>query len=125
MKASLRNHDDMSTRTTRVLAVLLVATAAQVVGCGGALHGQWKLVRAIPNKDAFAMEHASFNKDGTFSATITHEGRTNEETGRYEFKALKLHLMPTGGGRRTYNVIIRLRRLEIKQGKHMVILEKV
>lgn len=108
-----------------LLLVTLAGCAASIVGCGGALRGNWKLIRAIPNKNVFAIDNASFNKDGTFSATITHEGHTNAETGRYEFKALKLHLMPTGGGSRTYNVVLHVKQIEIREGDRKAILEKV
>lgn len=106
-----------------MLTAILLGTA--LTGCGGGmLRGRWQMVRAIPNRDTFAIDDAVFNKDGTYEATVTIEGHTRHETGRYAFKRLRLYLMPTGGGQRVYNTTRSLRTLQIMKGDRKVILEK-
>jgi len=100
-------------------AVLLLAT-----GCGLSVAGHWRLVKAIPSKEVFAIDDAHFARDGNFTATVTIEGRTAREKGTYQFNGFKLTLRPQAGGQRRYDAVERLGRLEVIDGERKVILKK-
>ena len=93
-------------------------------GCGGAIVGDWHMVEAVPNRDVFSIDHASFRRDGTFSAVTTIEGLTTKETGTYKFTGFKLKLRLDAGGQRTYSTRLRLNRLEIVDHDRKVVLKK-
>ncbi|MGD8450355.1 MAG: lipocalin family protein [Phycisphaerae bacterium] len=103
-----------------VVAVLLVAMS----GCGGAIAGHWRAVEVVPNREAFCVDDATFNRDGTFTATVTTDGKTTEESGRYSFSGFKLTLRPDAGGRRAYNALLKFGRLELTNNKRKVVLKK-
>lgn len=95
-----------------------------LLGCQGAILGDWHLVQAIPNRQTFALDNVTFRSDNTFSATTTIEGITNQEEGTYELDAMKLKLQPRSGGLRTYTLSIEPGRLSLINGKRKVVLEK-
>lgn len=104
------------------LSVLVSGTSA----CVGSVAGQWRLERASPSKEVFALDEVAFAADGTYSATITLEGRTVRETGSFEFTGFELTLRPSAGGRRTYDARLGLGTLELRGGeKRFVILKQV
>ncbi len=105
-----------------VVAVFLVLPLAG--GCSGALVGDWHLVEAIPNREVFSLDHATFRRDGTFSATTTIEGLTTAEQGQYDFNGFKLKLRPRAGGQRAYLASVRMGRLELADGSRKVVLQK-
>lgn len=100
-------------------ALLLVTT-----GCGGAIVGDWHMSKAIPNKEVFAIDEAHFARDGTFAATVTIEGKTVREQGAYSFNGFKLTMRPQGGGRRSYNTVLKGRTLELHDKERKVFLKK-
>lgn len=104
----------------------LVATVALLLlgGCGVSVVGDWRCVKALPNRDVFAIEDATFRSDDTFSLRFTEDGRTRAEEGTYDFTGFKLVLRPRAGGRREYNAVRRIGTLEISQGERRVVLEK-
>lgn len=116
------------TRSTFSMAiagtVTVVVLLGVLTGCSGALRGDWHMVEAIPNKDVFSVDEVSFARDGGFSATSTIDGKTLREVGTYKFNGFKLILHPQAGGRREYQAVVRLRTLEIIDGKRKVILKK-
>jgi len=93
-------------------------------GCRSALVGDWHLVEAVPSREVFSIDNASFRADGTFSATSTIEGLTANERGTYDFNGVKLKLRPQAGGQRTYSATLKLNRLELLDGKRRVVLAK-
>lgn len=103
-----------------VVAVLLVALS----GCGGALVGHWRAIEVVPNREVFCFDDATFNRDGTFTATTTNEGKTTTESGRYRFNGFKLTLHPQAGGRRTFNALLQFGRLELIENERKVVLRK-
>jgi hypothetical protein len=100
-------------------SVLLMAT-----GCSGVIVGDWHMTKAIPNKQVFAIEDACFARDGTFTATVTIEGKTVREKGEYDFNGFKLTMRPQGGGQRRYNTVLKGRTLEIHDEERKVFLRK-
>ena len=72
-----------------------------LTGCQGAIQGDWYLAEATPNRQVFSIDKANFRADGTYSASTTIEGVTNNEKGTYEFSGFKLKLLPQAGGQRT------------------------
>ena len=110
--------------TTVAGAAALTVSLGVLTGCGGALRGDWHMVEAIPNKDVFCVDEASFARDGGFSATSTIDGKTIREVGTYKFNGFKLILHPQAGGRREYQAVIRMRTLEIIDGERKVSLKK-
>jgi hypothetical protein len=99
--------------------LLLCAT-----GCGLSVTGHWRLIKAIPSKEVFAIDEAHFARDGSFTATVTIEGKTARETGKYEFNGFKLTLRPQAGGQRRYDAVERFGKLEVIDGERKVILQK-
>lgn len=113
-----------STRFSRGGVWLVPLLLALLVGCQGAIRGDWHLVEAKPNRHTFSIDNATFGRDGTYAARTTIEGQTHDETGTYEYTAFKLRLLPKGGGVRTYTTNVSLGRLELTDGKRQVVLEK-
>jgi hypothetical protein len=101
-----------------------VALLTSVLGCGGALAGQWHMIQTIPNKDMFNIDDAHFREDGSFTATTTIDGKTLREVGTYEFNGFKLTMRPQAGGQRIYTTTLKVTQLEISDGKRRVILQK-
>ncbi len=100
-------------------AVLVLTT-----GCGFSVAGHWRLVKATPSREVFAIDDARFARDGSFTATITIEGKTAREKGTYEFNGFKLTLRPQAGGQRRYDAVERFGKLEVIDGERKVILQK-
>ena len=94
-------------------------------GCGVSVAGHWRMVEAVPNREVFGFDNATFNRDGTFTATTTLEGKTTDETGKYRFDGFKLTLQPRGGGRRSYHAMRRMGKLEIVDQDRKVLLKQV
>ncbi len=107
-----------------IVGVLAVAALPTLPGCQTALTGDWYMVQAIPNRDTFAIDKATFRGDGTYTATTTIEGLTQTETGTYDFIGYKLRLRPQAGGQRTYTTVLKLNRLEVMDGPRKVVLQK-
>ncbi len=111
-------------RSGLLLAGVTCAALLLLGGCRGAIVGDWHLVEAVPNREVFSIDNASFRKDGTFSATTTIEGLTTSERGTFDFNGIKLKLRPQAGGQRTYSATLKLNRLELLDGKRRVVLQK-
>lgn len=94
-------------------------------GCGVSVVGHWRLEKAIPNKEIFAIDDAHFSRDGSYRAVVTIEGKTANEEGQYKFNAFKLTLRPQGGGQHRWNAVERLGKLEVLDGERKAILRKV
>jgi hypothetical protein len=103
---------------------LVLLLAPLLAGCQGAILGDWRLIDAIPNRQVFAIDNASFQRDGTYKAMTTIDGKTTDDAGTYDFDGFKLHLRPKAGGQRTYTVQVHLDRLEILDGKRHAVLQK-
>jgi hypothetical protein len=93
-------------------------------GCAGAIVGHWRLAKATPNKQALAVDNATFARDGTYTASVTIEGKTVEEAGRYQYNGFKLTMLPNGGGEHRYNTMIQGSSMDIIDGERKVILKK-
>ncbi len=85
---------------------LLGLSLTCLTGCQGAILGKWRLAEAVPNRHTFSIDHVAFNRDGTYSATVTIEGSTTQDTGTYDFDGFKLRLRPKAGGQRAYSVTL-------------------
>lgn len=106
-----------------VRAVVLLGVAAGLAGCVP-VGGHWRLVRAMPHREVFAIQDIRFDKSGSYTATVTLDGRTRAETGAYEQTFSKLHLLPAGGGRRSYTVNRAWNELHLMDGERKCILER-
>ncbi|MBU0638783.1 MAG: lipocalin family protein [Planctomycetes bacterium] len=93
-------------------------------GCGGTLVGHWHLVQSIPNRDVFAVDDAIFNRDGSFSATTTVEGKTLFEVGTYDFSGFMLTLRPQAGGQRRFTATLKINTLQLSHAGNKAILKK-
>lgn len=82
-----------------LLMVLLVFAG----GCAGTLAGRYDLIKATPNRDMFAIDNALFRGDGTYEATVTIDGMTTRESGKFQFNGFRLTLQPDKGGRRVFD----------------------
>ena len=121
----IRRFPPWSSRAARISGLLALLLALPGLGgCGVSVVGHWQMVTAVPNKDVFCFDDASFRRDGTFSAIYTFEGKTTLETGTYDFNGFKLILQPQAGGRRSYSAMQRFGKLEIKAGQYKVVLKK-
>jgi hypothetical protein len=107
-----------------LLAVVSGALLLFVTGCGLSVTGHWRLAKAIPSREVFAIDDAQFARDGSFTATVTIEGKTAREKGTYEFNGFKLTLRPQAGGQRRYDAVERFGTLEVMDGERKVILKK-
>ncbi len=95
-----------------------------LLGCQGAIHGDWYLVEATPNRQVFSIDNAKFRADGTYSATTTIEGVTNNEQGTYDFDGFKLRLRPQAGGQRSYTVQMQPGQMQVGDSQRHVLLRK-
>jgi hypothetical protein len=112
-------------RRNAVLRFALLALAVfPATGCGRAIVGDWHMIKAIPNKEVFAIDDAHFAREGSFTATVTIEGKTVREQGAYSFNGFKLTMRPQGGGQRSYNTVLKGRTLEIHDDERKVFLRK-
>ncbi len=111
-------------QTGRALLGLMLLLGGACAGCGGAVVGRWYMQRAIPNADVFAIQDAAFNRDGTFSARLTLDGRTTDERGTYSFNGYRLTLRPQAGGARSYTAALKGFTLDVIDGERKVILRK-
>jgi hypothetical protein len=93
-------------------------------GCQGAVQGDWYLVAAKPNRQTFSIDNATFRPDGTYAATMTLEGVTNNEKGTYDFDGIKLRMRPQAGGQRAYTVQLLPGQLQIGDAQRHVVLQK-
>jgi hypothetical protein len=93
-------------------------------GCGVSVVGQWRMVETVPNREVFCIDNATFNRDGSFSATVTIDGKTTQERGTYRFNGFKLTLQPAAGGRREFNAMRKLGNLEVTDRNRKVVLKK-
>ena len=109
-----------NTLPVTVAALLLLL----VTGCRGMIVGDWRMTRAVPSREVFAIDDAHFARDGSFTATVTIEGRTAREKGTYEFNGFKLTMRPQAGGQRRYNAVMKPGTLELLDGDRKVILRK-
>lgn len=109
----------------RALPVATLLLLPLATGCGVSVVGRWKMVKAIPNRDVFAIENAEFGRDGTFTAAVTIEGKTMSEVGKYEFNGFRLTMRPKAGGQHRYNATVRMGTLEVLDGERKCILKKV
>jgi hypothetical protein len=95
-----------------------------LAGCQGAIQGDWYLAEATPNRQVFSIDKAHFDAGGTYSASTTIEGVTNNEKGTYEFSGFKLTLLPQGGGRRAYTANLQPGQLQLSTGERRILLKK-
>ncbi len=107
-------------KSTMLLALLLTLLG----GCRGAIVGRWGMVEAVPNREVFSIDDATFHNDGSFTATSTIEGLTTREEGQFSFNGFKLTLRPQAGGQRVYYTHLKGKRLEITNGDRKVVLHK-
>lgn len=117
-------HDCREPRSFLWPLLLLCLVTLTATGCGGALAGDWHMSKAIPSKEVFAIDDAHFDRDGTFTATVTIEGKTAREKGSYYFNGFKLVMRPQAGGERRYNAVLKMRTFEVIDGDRKVILKK-
>lgn len=114
----------VSRRSSWFGAALAGAVLALLTGCTGLIHGDWRLEKAIPNRETFSIDNATFRRDGTFEADVTIEGRSARERGTYDFNGFSLTLRPAGGGVRVYNAARNARTLDVMWDERKVILRK-
>jgi len=95
-----------------------------LTGCQGAIQGDWYLAEATPNRQVFSIDKANFRADGTYSASTTIEGVTNNEKGTYEFSGFKLKLLPQAGGQRAYTASLQPGQLQLSTGDRRIVLKK-
>ena len=110
---------------SRLFVLVGAAALVFVTGCGGALAGDWHMVKAIPSREILAIDDVHFARDGSFAATVTIEGRTAREKGTYAFNGFKLTMRPQAGGQRRYDAVLKGRTIEIIDDDRKVILKKV
>jgi len=106
------------------MPLVVLSTLVPLSGCSGAIAGQWRAVEVVPNRQVFCIDDATFERDGTFSATLTREGNTREESGTYRFNGWKLILQPSAGGLREYGASLRFGKLEVISGDRKVVLRR-
>lgn len=113
-------------RRVRLICLAALSSAALLtgLGCRGAIAGNYKLERAIPSREHLALDDVQFRRDGAYAATVTRDGKTMREEGRYGFDGFNLWLEPSAGGRREFGVVIKMKSLELRQGDRKVILRK-
>lgn len=70
------------------------------------------------------MDDVRFERGGTYSATVTLDGRTSRENGAFSFNGFKLTLRPQAGGQREYNASARMQTLELSDKDRHVVLRK-
>jgi len=109
----------------RILAAgLITLLMGGLAGCQTSLTGKWYMSKAIPSPDVFAVDDVIFGRDGSYSAKTTIEGRTVVEQGTYSFNGYHLTLNPQSGGKHGWTTYRKHDRIEIKDGKKLVVLKK-
>ena len=83
---------------------LLVALS----GCNNALVGTWRTESVNPPESAktFQLIKVTFNKDGTYTAAATEEGKSRQMSGNYDFNGFELKLENKDGTVRTYGAML-------------------
>jgi hypothetical protein len=104
------------------MRVTLALAACLLGGCRASLSGDWRLDQATPSRDEFCLEDVRFERDGSFAATTTIDGRTAREKGDFAFTGFQLTLRPAAGGERRYDAQLKFNRLEIRRGRNLVVL---
>ena len=104
--------------------ITLAAVLFLAGGCGGAITGDWHMIKAIPSKEMFAIDDAHFAQDRTYHALITIEGKTMREVGKYKFDGLRLTMYPNAGGWRRYNTLLKGSTFEIHSSTRKLILKR-
>jgi hypothetical protein len=102
----------------------LLAWLMPAEGCAPAVVGSWRLVRASPDREVFALDEVEFAGDGSYAATITLDGRTVRESGTFRFDGFRLTLRPADGGERQYAALVRSGELEVRNGRSIVRLRR-
>jgi len=103
----------------------LAITLTLLTGCAGSATGEWKMTRAQPSREVFAIDDVTLAKDGRFEATITIDGVTNRETGTWRYSGWILTLRPDGGGMRSWPTTVRPSTMEIGENGRVVYLRRV
>jgi hypothetical protein len=119
----MRRNDQRCALEWRLAFVTAVGLLA-LSGCSGVIVGDWHLLRAMPNKEMFAIDDAHFDRDGSFVATVTLDGSTTQERGTYKFNGYQLILRPAAGGQRKFGAVRKIGTLEVSRGSRLVVLKK-
>lgn len=109
----------------RVLLPIGAALCCAASGCGFSIVGDWKLDKALPSREVFALDDAHFAEDGSFAATVTLDGKSVRHEGSYRFNGFKLTLRPAAGGQYRWDAFERFGRLHVHDDERKVILRKV
>lgn len=105
--------------------IITLAALVLLPGCAGSAVGQWKMTRAQPSREVFAIDDVSFNNNGRFEATITIDGKSNRESGTWRYSGWVLTLRPDGGGARSWPATVRPSTMEIGENGRVVYLRRV
>jgi hypothetical protein len=86
------------------MACLSLGLLVALSGCSNALVGTWHTESVDPPESAkiFQLNKVTFNEDGTYTASATHEGKSRQSSGNYSFDGFKLKLETKDGTVRTY-----------------------
>lgn len=103
---------------------LVLLVVPLLAGCQNVIVGDWYLEKAVPSRDVFSIDNATFRGDGTFRATTTIEGLTTQEEGTYKFIGYRLTLRPNAGGQRAYTATLRGSQMELRSEKRSAFLRK-
>ncbi len=117
---AIRNPIPRNAASAMLLGLLLIP----LVGCQGAIRGSWTLERATPNKEAFSIDRANFRANNTYTAVVTINGGTSQQTGTYEFTGSQLKLRPSEGGQHTFQAEVQFDELRVRRGKGLVVMKK-
>ena len=89
----------------RIATVCLsLGLLAALSGCNNALVGTWRTESVSPPEAAktFQLIKVTFNKDGTYTAASTYEGKSRQSSGNFAFDGFRLKLENKDGTVRTY-----------------------
>jgi hypothetical protein len=81
---------------------MAVFCLAMLTGCS--IAGSWKTVRIDPSDmaDSFAFSSVDFDKDGKYSAVVKYGGKSQTNSGKYEWDGFTLTITPREGDEREY-----------------------
>ncbi|HUN82107.1 MAG TPA: hypothetical protein VMV81_11440 [Phycisphaerae bacterium] len=109
---------------SKLSLLVVIACAAAVAGCNGALVGTWK-ADPMPKDDAFAIQQVTFKSDNTYTATAKEGDQSIRLAGTYDFNGMSLKLKTPGKPDHTYGAMVVMgKTLELKKDNKKVSMKK-
>jgi len=102
----------------RTTAHITLASASLLclVGCHHFLVGTWTKESISPPKvQDFDIRTLNFKADKTYQANLVLDGKTQDQSGTYDFNGLQLVLTPKAGKKQAYDAMVVMGKLKVSR----------